>query len=477
MRPNYITLSRTKLYELVWSRPVSELAKEFGISDVALAKRCKAINIPLPPRGYWARVAAGQTPPRTPLPGLRDESKSRAVHKKTKQGVSLNEVRRHRYVVTDDVDGHKEPGVRFAPPNPKESTTAEGIAPIQLPDIPTYDSPNDMLPSVRRTARHYKHPKRAAFSFPRGEAKGPILEFHVSEGLLDRALRFADQFLRSAEVLGWSLVAMEPEEKPESPPRYYGYGDPPPTPKPPPPFGDLLVDGERVTFRIEEAMREERRKPTPQEEARMKQEYRFKPDLVTQHSTGRLRLVRVTGRGHYEHRKSWYDRSSTPVEAQIPEILSGFRERAQSLKAAREEEERRARAWAEQERLRREQTARREENAKLIHFLERQAGAWHRARFLRRYVHAARRILDGKAVTVTLNGQPTDLLAWADEYVAQLDPLVSTPANPDLRADRPYYYGVDQERLKGELARLSGHLWEQASKLVTHGSLEPKDDE
>ena len=63
MPTNYITLPRSELYELVWTRPVTELAKEFGISDVALAKRCRALNIPLPPRGYWAKVAAGQSPP------------------------------------------------------------------------------------------------------------------------------------------------------------------------------------------------------------------------------------------------------------------------------------------------------------------------------------------------------------------------------------------------------------------------------
>jgi hypothetical protein len=50
--PNVITLPRTQLYELVWSTPVTEVAKEFGISDVALAKRCRALRIPLPPRGY-----------------------------------------------------------------------------------------------------------------------------------------------------------------------------------------------------------------------------------------------------------------------------------------------------------------------------------------------------------------------------------------------------------------------------------------
>src|SRR5579863_5896387 len=63
-----ITLSRDDLYELVWSKPMSELAKDFGISDVALAKRCRRLSIPVPGRGYWARVDAGQQPYRPQLP-------------------------------------------------------------------------------------------------------------------------------------------------------------------------------------------------------------------------------------------------------------------------------------------------------------------------------------------------------------------------------------------------------------------------
>jgi len=35
---NFITLARSELYERVWSKPVTEVAAEFGISDVALAK-------------------------------------------------------------------------------------------------------------------------------------------------------------------------------------------------------------------------------------------------------------------------------------------------------------------------------------------------------------------------------------------------------------------------------------------------------
>jgi len=40
-------ISRRGLYEKVWSRSVSSLAKEIGISDVGLAKICKHYNIPM----------------------------------------------------------------------------------------------------------------------------------------------------------------------------------------------------------------------------------------------------------------------------------------------------------------------------------------------------------------------------------------------------------------------------------------------
>jgi len=51
------TLTRKQLYEKVWTTPMTRLAKEFGISDVALAKTCKKYDIPRPLRGYRARIA------------------------------------------------------------------------------------------------------------------------------------------------------------------------------------------------------------------------------------------------------------------------------------------------------------------------------------------------------------------------------------------------------------------------------------
>ncbi|MEO7298366.1 MAG: hypothetical protein ABI042_07295 [Verrucomicrobiota bacterium] len=63
-------LTREELYEKVWSMPTTKVAAELGISDVAVKKRCKKLNVPKPPLGYWAKVAAGQTPKKMPLPSL-----------------------------------------------------------------------------------------------------------------------------------------------------------------------------------------------------------------------------------------------------------------------------------------------------------------------------------------------------------------------------------------------------------------------
>ena len=72
MNENSISLRRHGLYELVWSEPITRLAKKYGFSDVWLAKICKKYNIPRPGRGYWARKKAGERVPITRLPKPTD---------------------------------------------------------------------------------------------------------------------------------------------------------------------------------------------------------------------------------------------------------------------------------------------------------------------------------------------------------------------------------------------------------------------
>ena len=60
--------TRKAFYELVWSQPVTHLAKEFHLSDVAIHKICRKHRIPTPPPGWWARKQAGQQVEMTVLP-------------------------------------------------------------------------------------------------------------------------------------------------------------------------------------------------------------------------------------------------------------------------------------------------------------------------------------------------------------------------------------------------------------------------
>ena len=66
-----VVYRRSELYEQVWKEPLLSVARHYGISDVALGKICRKLDVPVPGRGHWARTRAGQEIPRTPLPELK----------------------------------------------------------------------------------------------------------------------------------------------------------------------------------------------------------------------------------------------------------------------------------------------------------------------------------------------------------------------------------------------------------------------
>ncbi len=72
--PKYfgVRYNREELYDKAWERPMIQLAREQGISDVGLAKIFRKLYIPVPGRGYWAkRAAGGKGGPRPPLPPVQ----------------------------------------------------------------------------------------------------------------------------------------------------------------------------------------------------------------------------------------------------------------------------------------------------------------------------------------------------------------------------------------------------------------------
>lgn len=65
---------REILYNEVWSQPVTTVAQRYGVSDVAIHKICKSMNIPTPSPGYWAKLKAGKEVTKTSLPTTTSET-------------------------------------------------------------------------------------------------------------------------------------------------------------------------------------------------------------------------------------------------------------------------------------------------------------------------------------------------------------------------------------------------------------------
>ena len=54
-------LSREQLHELVWSKPMTEIARQFGVRDQKIAKACDGADIARPRAGHWQKVEHGKS--------------------------------------------------------------------------------------------------------------------------------------------------------------------------------------------------------------------------------------------------------------------------------------------------------------------------------------------------------------------------------------------------------------------------------
>jgi hypothetical protein len=51
-------ITGNQLKKLIYEKSALKIAGLYGVSDVAVAKKCRQMNIPKPGRGYWAKAAA-----------------------------------------------------------------------------------------------------------------------------------------------------------------------------------------------------------------------------------------------------------------------------------------------------------------------------------------------------------------------------------------------------------------------------------
>lgn len=176
-----IVLARKELYDRVWTEPMQKLSKDFGLSDVGLAKICRRYAIPVPPRGYWAKKQAGHKVRQTPLPANAPAGYGGRI----------------------EIGPQDRPAAVEQPPSPQEhaAVAAESEPGNRI------EAPKDDLrvthPLLRSTRDYWKATRGSILNWPKDPPKH--IQISVSEGLRARTLRVLQTLFSALEKRGYSI--------------------------------------------------------------------------------------------------------------------------------------------------------------------------------------------------------------------------------------------------------------------------------
>jgi hypothetical protein len=377
-----ITLTREELYAKVWAVPMRTLAAELELSDVALAKRCRKMDIPLPGLGYWAKAAAGKKP-RTralPQPGAAIPASTVFAPKKR------------------DNDERKVP-IAVAESEAREEMEENKVV---VPDV--LSRPHAL---VQQTMLDFKQQKQRATNWSWQTSRR--LDIDVSDGQFDRALRTMDTLLKALDQRGWSAVI----EKEDYRSRLCA-----------------VIHGQKVPFGIRERIKKVKNDPaTPVRgyDGRMYTPYQQK---FRDEHTGRLSLViRSRWNGMRSIEKSWDDTATGHVEDQLNEFITGlvsYAEEWNEWDCQRAEGERLA---TEAARARAEAAQRHEAEEKRRRELELEAQHWLLSNNIRAYLAAVQLELQNQSIA-----PEPELLSWQQWATAHADRLDPLPIRIALRS-------------------------------------------
>lgn len=311
----YNVYNRETLYREIWEAPVTEVAKRYKVSDVAIHKVCKALDIPKPPQGYWAKLRAGKPVTVIPLPKSDKPSQKTGIQ----TGVIYQpEVEKETLAFLSDEE---------------RSIVMTVASQILLPD--ENERMHSKIIAHRKAITEWKKQQKNTESRiwnRRNADTVPFLAQSISDDTLPRACRVIDALIKAMEPLDCTLT------------------------------NDLgfIVNGETIKLSFSESQDKVAHIPTKEEnmqllkyeEERKRYSWASKPQIRKYDYiyNGKLTLA-------VDNQKSFRDCKSYVVEERLGDIMIEMYEAAEAYKKARIARE-------EAERKRREEEQRKEERRK-----------------------------------------------------------------------------------------------------------------
>lgn len=383
---------RDELYERVWSKPMRDVAKEYGVSDVALKKMCRKLDVPTPPQGHWNRVAAGHDVVRPVLRPLGEKERDRIV---------ISWWQEH------------EP---IAPTDAALVTAAAERSTERIVVGPSLDNPH---PLVSRSA------KLLAKAKPFDElvsSRAGGLHINVAPPRVERALRIMDALIKALAARGLTAEVTPPDPKD---------GDRSRT--------RVEVHGLEIEFGLTETVKITPPPVGPPRKPRhlmTVREYFATPhEPVVRRpriATGNLTLTIFSG----EHARHWRDREHRKLETFLNEFIAHLFIAADWLKQKSALDEERRRQEREEQRRREEERHAAAEEKKRVAELHKALDRWRLARDLRAFASDIRGSVVAASMKVTENGPLHDYIAFVMDYADDVDPLASLREELENGANR-----------------------------------------
>lgn len=372
---------RETLYDEVWENPVSTVARQYGVSDVALHKICKTLDVPVPARGYWAKIRAGEKIAKPPLlPG--------------KNVVETRGARTYEAVECTNTDGKV---LDFL----DEAEKAQVLQTAnQIALFPSNSRLHKNIIAYKSVVEDWNKkdpkPKDAQKNYKNLSYKPPFLAGVISSDSLPRVFRLLDTLYRSVESLGGTINDDL----------------------------SLQIRNEHVHFEVSENQNKIKHEITKKEA----QELIIYQDAKKHNSWAREPKIReydyvFTGKLRLTIPKDRYfrDTDSEKIEEKLGEILIALYEHSEVVRIAREAREEAARQQAEKARLESERKLRYRDEVDKTIALDNAALDYETACRIREYVHAVesayfRREKDRKT---------KEWIDWALKKADWYDPIIA----------------------------------------------------
>ncbi len=364
------TITRVELYNQVWSTPVAQLSRILGYSDVGIAKMCRKHEIPRPPRGYWAKKQAGQSPRQVPLP---DPSNNCVIEL-------------------------RDPDMNHFSQTPAEAAAVDR-PPIKVAE--TLRGCHNLVSQANEQLQGAETDQHGILITP----QNPVLAIHVSKKSLRRALLLMDAILKAAEASHYEI-----NRGPA-----------------------LKMRGVIVQFSLSEALETKEEQPADHDlEGSYSFGYnRFNRKRVP---SGRLEFNIPDAKYYWMQgcRSVWRD-GKKRLEDCLNRFMLGLETTAARLKThqeeqQRKEEERRAEELRRQEQARQlaEKRARFEAERGRVEALRKQAKDWKEAENLRAFIETARQQCQERGPNEP-DSEFAKWLEWALQQADRLDPFRPSP--------------------------------------------------